>query len=78
MQELVEIAFAEAGLDWRRFVRADPSFLRPTDPKRMVGDAAKAGRLLGWRPEKAFADLVREMVRSELVRLKPGPASGAS
>src|SRR5690606_5918870 len=31
VQELVESAFAHAGLDWKRYVVTDPAFLRPAE-----------------------------------------------
>src|SRR5262249_10909986 len=44
VQELVEIAFGVAGLDWRQYVREDPALLRPAEVEHLVGDAAKARR----------------------------------
>ena len=69
VQELVETAFAEVGLDWKRHVRRDPRFTRPVDSRRMVGNATKAKRLLAWEPRTRFKELVQEMVRAELKRL---------
>ena len=68
VQELVEIAFAEVGLDWKQYVRLDPNFVRPADTRLMVGNAAKAKRLLGWEPRTTFVQLIREMVRVEIER----------
>ena len=44
VQELVEIAFGHAGLDWRAHVRQDPAFLRPAEVDLLIGDASKARR----------------------------------
>ena len=68
VQELVETAFAEAGLDWKRHLRLDPHFTRPMDSRRMVGNATKAKRLLGWEPRTRFKELVQEMVHAEFKR----------
>ena len=68
VQELVETAFAEAGLDWKQCVRSDLHFARPADSRRMAGNATKATRLLGWEPRTCFKGLVQEMVRAELKR----------
>jgi GDPmannose 4,6-dehydratase len=62
VQELVEIAFAAAGLDWRRHVELDPRYLRPTEVDALCGDASKAQEKLGWRPRMTFEELVRRMV----------------
>jgi len=70
VRELVEVAFAAAGLDWREHVRMDPACLRPTDVEHLVGNAAKARRELDWRPRVSFADMIARMVAadSELAR----------
>jgi GDPmannose 4,6-dehydratase len=70
VRELVEIAFDEVGLDWRAHVDVDADLLRPADIARLVGDASKARAELGWEPRVSFEQLVREMVRADLERLK--------
>jgi len=60
--ELVELAFAEAGLDWRRHVVIDQRYLRPTEVDNLCGDAAKATDQLGWRPRVTFPELIKMMV----------------
>ena len=54
VRELVEIAFAHAGLDWENHVRIDPALLRPAEVEHLLGDASKAQRELGWKPEVDF------------------------
>ena len=44
VRELVELAFAEAGLDWSTHVEIDPRYFRPTEVDALQGDAAKARR----------------------------------
>src|SRR6187399_1987677 len=41
VQQLVETAFAHAGLDWEKYVRVDPQFLRPAEVDHLIGDASK-------------------------------------
>jgi GDPmannose 4,6-dehydratase len=69
VQELVEIAFGHAGLDWRQYVRHDPSLVRPAEVDHLIGDASKACAKFGWRPTVDFAGLVRMMVEADLERL---------
>jgi GDPmannose 4,6-dehydratase len=66
VQQFAEAAFAEAGLDWSEYVEIDPSLCRPTEVHVLVGDASKAGRVLGWTPRTSFRALVREMVEADL------------
>jgi len=70
VQQLVEIAFGHAGLDWRAHVRQDPAFLRPAEVDLLVGDASKARRVLGWEPAVDFTGLVRMMVDADVERLR--------
>src|SRR5262245_60209747 len=70
VQELVEIAFDHAGLDWRRYVRLDPALLRPAEVDHLVGDPSKARSTLGWKPSVDFPGLVRMMVDADLARTR--------
>src|SRR5487761_993389 len=66
VRELVELAFAEAGLDWRRQVELDQRYLRPTEVDALEGDPSKARQRLDWRPRVGFAALVRMMVANDV------------
>jgi GDPmannose 4,6-dehydratase len=69
VRELVELAFDHVKLDWKRYIRLDPKFLRPAEVDHLIGDASKARAALGWQPEIDFAGLVRMMVDADLARL---------
>ena len=43
----------------------DPAFMRPVDVNALCGDASKAQKKLGWKPEISFDALVREMVEAD-------------
>jgi GDPmannose 4,6-dehydratase len=70
VQQLCEIAFAHAGLDWREHVTLDPQFLRPAEVDLLVADPAKAKADLGWTPTVDFHALVAMMVDADLARHK--------
>ena len=70
VQELVELAFSYAGLDWRRHVVIDGSLKRPAEVDLLLGDATKARRKLGWAPKMGFVDLIRLMVDADLARYR--------
>lgn len=69
VRELVEIAFGHVGLDWQRYVRVDPAFLRPAEVDHLVGSAEKAKRVMGWEPSVDFRGLVTMMVDADLQRV---------
>lgn len=73
VREFCERAFARAGLDWQQHVETDPRFLRPAEVDLLIGDASKARRVLGWKPQYSFHDLVDCMVDADLALfgLKP-------
>ena len=66
VREFCEQAFFELGLDYRDYVRIDERFYRPLEVEALIGDATKARTVLGWKPTYTFAELVSEMVQSDL------------
>ncbi len=71
VREFVRIAFESVGLKWEDYVVVDPRFYRPAEVDMLVGDPSKAHKLLGWKPEVTFEELVEIMVRADLDRLRP-------
>ena len=61
-----ELAFGALDLDYRDYVVMDPQFMRPAEVDLLVGDPGKAERLMGWKAETSFEDLVKIMVEAEL------------
>ncbi len=66
VREFCELAFDHAGLRWQDHVVVDERFMRPAEVDLLVGDAAKAKKVLDWHPEVSFAELVRRMVDADL------------
>ena len=59
----------EVGIDKRtgkELVQIDPRYFRPTEVDELLGDASKAREKLGWVPKIKFAELVAEMMESDL------------
>ncbi len=73
VQDVVERAFATVGLNWKQYLRHDSRFIRPVEPAQLVGNAAKAKRVLNWEPTRTFDQLITEMTQSELARLSAKP-----
>ena len=69
VREVVECAFGHAGLDWQKYVRVDPAFLRPAEVDHLIGDASRARRVLGWEPQVNFEELIAMMVDADVARL---------
>ncbi len=68
VSEVVEMAFKEADLDWREYVKIDNALFRPLDVDSLCGDYSKASKKFGWRPRTGLPDLVRLMVKEDISR----------
>jgi GDPmannose 4,6-dehydratase len=66
VREFAELAFGQAGLDWKQYVKVDPSYFRPTEVDLLLGDPTKAREKLGWEPEVTFEELVKIMVEADM------------
>jgi GDPmannose 4,6-dehydratase len=66
VRDLVEIAFAVAGLEWKRHVEVDRRYFRPTEVDALCGDPTKARDVLGWEPRVSFPELVKMMVEHDI------------
>ncbi|HPA19802.1 MAG TPA: GDP-mannose 4,6-dehydratase [Verrucomicrobiae bacterium] len=70
VREFLSEAFGCVGLDWRQFVKHDPRYERPAEVDLLLGDAAKARRVLGWQPQTTFKELVRIMVEADMATVQ--------
>jgi len=70
VQEFVELAFAEVGLDWKDYVKQDPRFMRPAEVDYLIGDYSKAKKILRWEPKIKFKELVKIMVDYDINRIR--------
>ncbi|HWW51279.1 MAG TPA: GDP-mannose 4,6-dehydratase [Verrucomicrobiae bacterium] len=78
VSNLLEIAFAHVGLDYRQHVEIDPALMRPAEVHHLRGDSSRAARELGWKPKTSFAELIRNMVDEDLARLSGHSAETVS
>ena len=62
IRELLDEAFAYAGLDWEQYVKIDERYFRPSEVDLLIGDYSKAKEKLGWEPTVRFQELIRMMV----------------
>jgi len=66
VREFVDEAFAYAGLPVDEHVRIDQRYFRPTEVEVLIGDASKSEKVLGWKPQITFNELVRIMVDADM------------
>jgi GDPmannose 4,6-dehydratase len=72
VEQFLDAAFGHVDLDWHEYVVQDERFMRPAEVDLLVGDASKAGRVLGWEPMVSFTQLVEMMVDADLQTLRAG------
>ncbi len=70
VRDFLEAAFSCLGLDYRRYVKVDQKLFRPAETQHLCGNAEKAARVLGWRPQIGFHELVKEMVEADVTLLE--------
>ena len=70
VRELCDVAFGHVGLDWQKYVKVDPRFVRPAEVDILLADAGQARRDLGWAPQVSFERLVQMMVDADLERVQ--------
>jgi len=82
----VEIHWTGAGVEERGIVVSAPAksalkpgrvlvvinsrYFRPAEVEMLLGDPSKANKKLGWKPRTTFAEMVTEMIRSDLQAAK--------
>ncbi len=77
VRDFVQEAFTCVGiLDWEKYVRQDPQFMRPAELFVLQGNSERAKNKLGWIPKVSFAQLVKMMVDADVERLKREIAYG--
>ncbi len=75
VRDCLALAFDHVGLQIDDHVEIDPAFTRPAEVDQLIGDASKATRVLGWRPQTDFEQMIRKMVDADLKLLGHGERS---
>ena len=70
IKDFLDITFARLDLDWRRYVRIDPRFMRPAEVDHLEGDSSKARKSLQWKPRHDVRSLAAMMVDSDMLLAK--------
>ena len=66
LEEFAAEAFAWFGLNWRDHVKVDKALFRSSDITRSVGNANKAGAVLGWKPKVFMSAVVAGLAEAEM------------
>ena len=78
VREFLDLAFGQLGMDWKKYVEIDPRYYRPTEVDLLLGDCAKARKILGWKPRVRFDELVKLMVEADFEAESKKPAALAA
>jgi len=73
VREFVEQAFSYVGLDWKKYVKTDPRYLRPTETEDLVANSSKAEKTLGWKPKVRFEELIKIMIDADMRKAGMNP-----
>lgn len=69
VQDFLEASFSKANLDWQNYVKFDEQYLRPAEVDSLIGDPAKAKKLLGWNATVGPTKLAEIMVEHDIALL---------
>ena len=61
IRQLCEVVFNNLSLDYKKYVKQQKKFLRPEELKYLKGDSSKARKVLKWKPEISFEQMIHEM-----------------
>jgi GDPmannose 4,6-dehydratase len=70
VREFLTEVFGYLNLDWQKYVETDPRYFRPAEVDLLLGDAAKAKRVLNWTPKITFKELAKMMTDTDMVLAK--------
>jgi len=73
VKEFVKEAFSYINLDWKKYVKIDPRYFRPTEVEELIADSTKAKKNLSWQPKIKFKELVRIMVDADIRKIGLAP-----
>ena len=66
VQEFIEEAFSYAGLNWKKHVKIDKKYFRPTETENLSADPSKIKEKIGWQPNIQFKELIKIMVDADM------------
>ncbi len=73
VKEFVKEAFSYVDLDWEKYVKIDPRYLRPTEVQELIADSAKAKKNLDWEFKIRFKELIKIMIDADMRKVGSTP-----
>lgn len=70
VRDMCRIAFAHVGLNYEDYVEIDPKFYRPAEVELLLGNPAKAEKVLDWKAKTTLEELITMMVDADLKRVE--------
>ncbi len=69
VRDFVQFSFEHVGLDWKKYVKYDERYERPTEVDALIGDSSKAESVLGWQAKVLTPELATIMVDADVAAL---------
>ena len=66
VKDFAKKAFNHVGLNYKDHIVIDQNLIRPAEVNALLANYSKAKKILKWKPEVSFDDLVKGMVESDL------------
>ena len=66
VEDFAKRAFKHVGLNYKDHIIIDKKLMRPAEVNTLLADCSKAKKILKWKPEASFDDLIKSMVESDL------------
>ncbi|MFW9842654.1 MAG: GDP-mannose 4,6-dehydratase [Candidatus Thorarchaeota archaeon] len=73
VEEFLSFCFDYVGMDWKKYVKIDPRYLRPSEVDHLTSDPSKAKELLGWNPKILAPVLAKVMLDHDMTALGLSP-----
>ena len=62
VRDLCDVVFNSLDMNYKNYVVQNEKYMRPEELKYLKGDCSKAKKILGWKPEYTFEEMILEMV----------------
>ena len=62
VRDLCKYVFAKLDLEMEKYIHQDKKYMRPEELKYLKGDSSKAKKILNWKPQISFEELIDEMI----------------